>query len=87
MSYRTPLLGASLGHPSRRRDTAEACREKVKDNLLLAVTVASGRQRELLERSAAAWSMRADQLQRQENRATLETPQFDSEARHLDLRG
>ena len=59
---RVAPTGALLGHPSRRRDTADACRDRM----------ASGTKRDLLERSAAAWSMRAEQLERQEARLALE---------------
>jgi hypothetical protein len=72
MNHKLPPLGDSLGYPSRRRDTAEACRGKAKDNLLLMANMPSGRHRELLERSAAAWSVRAEQLQREDERAALE---------------
>ena len=58
--------GAQLGHPSQRRDTPAACRDKAKDNLFLALNMPSGRQRLLLERSAAAWATRAARLQRED---------------------
>jgi hypothetical protein len=57
-----------LAHVNHRRDTAERCRDKAKDNLLLAVQMPGGDERTLLERSAAAWSIRAGQLERQETR-------------------
>ena len=80
-----PSLGAQLGHPSRRRDTAEACRGKAKENLILAVSMPSGRQRALFERSAAAWAMRAEQLQRQETRLAAALPTPDHEVEHVRL--
>jgi hypothetical protein len=69
-----PPLGSELGYPSRKRDTSAACRDKAAENLMQAVRMAPGHHRSLLERSAAAWSMRAAQLQRDENRAALELP-------------
>ena len=68
-----PPIGPELGHPICRRDTATACRDKAKDNLMQAVHMPLGKYRSLLECSAAAWSMRAEQLQRQEDRVAAES--------------
>jgi hypothetical protein len=84
-SHKVSPSGAQLGHPSRRRDTAEACRDKAKDNLFLALRMPSGRQRLLLERSAAAWATRAAQLQREDTRVAVELPTPDQEAEHVRL--
>ena len=55
-------LPVVLGFISHKRDTAEACREKATSNLALAINMPNGNERLVLERSAAAWSMRAEQL-------------------------
>ena len=85
MNHKLPPLGDSLGYPSWRRDTAEACRGKAKDNLLLMAKMPSGRHRELLKRSAAAWSVRAEQLQREDERAALEASNSDPETEYVRL--
>jgi hypothetical protein len=46
-----------------RRDTAEGCRERATADLLQAVTMATAHSRQMFERSAASWSMRAELLQ------------------------
>jgi hypothetical protein len=65
-------LGSELGYPTRKRDTAAACRDKARDNLMQARHLRLGKHRTLLQQSAAAWSVRADQRERQEVRATLD---------------
>jgi hypothetical protein len=45
-----------------RRDTAEGCRDRAKADLLEAVTMATAHSRQMLERSAARWSARAELL-------------------------
>jgi len=77
--------GAQLGHPSQRRDTPAACRDKAKDNLFFALNMPSGRQRLLLERSAAAWATRAARLQREDARVAAELPTPDQDAEHVRL--
>lgn len=76
-------LSPHAGHASRQRNTAEACREKAVANLAVAVGMPSGEKRALLERSAAAWSMLAEQLQRQESRLAAQLPTRDSEVDHV----
>jgi hypothetical protein len=49
-------------------DSAESCRAKANALLQAAIDKPLGEERALLERSAAAWSMRADQLYRSEAR-------------------
>ena len=44
---------------SRRRDTAEGCRERASEGLLYAATVESTSQRQKLEETAALWIARA----------------------------
>ena len=51
-------------------DTAEYCRAKAHDLVQAAINRPPGDERLLLERSAAAWSMRAEQLNRRETRLT-----------------
>jgi hypothetical protein len=48
----------------QRRDTAEGCRDRATADLLEAVTMATAHSRQMLERSAASWTARADLLQR-----------------------
>jgi hypothetical protein len=47
-----------------RRDTAEGCRDRATADLLEAVTMATSHSRQMLERSAASWNMRAELLLR-----------------------
>lgn len=56
-----------------RRDgnDPEYCRTKAHDLVRAALGTAMGNERALLERSAAAWSMRADQLQRGKARLAI----------------
>src|SRR5678816_284398 len=78
------------GHPaceSPRTDTAEYCRAKAHDLVHTAIQKALGEERALLERSAAAWSMRAEQLHRSEARLAAEQPQSGSGLEHVRLRG
>ena len=77
-----PPIGPELGHPIRKRDTSTACHDKAKENLMQAVHMPLGKHRSLLECSAAAWSMRAEQLQRQEDRVA---GKLFSIARRTDL--
>ena len=56
-------LGARLGNGRRKRDTAEACRQRVQEDRLFAVNMPAGNERTLLERSAAAWGMLAEKLE------------------------
>ena len=48
----------------QRRDTAEGCRERATADLLQVVTMATAHSRQMLERSAASWSARAELLER-----------------------
>ena len=57
-----------LGQANPQRRTSEACRAKSVENLALAVGMRTSAKRTLLERAAAAWSMHAVRLQRQETR-------------------
>lgn len=67
------------------RESAENCRAKAHDLVRTAIDKPFGEVRSLLERSAAAWSMRADLLQRQEIRLTAELPNPEGEANHVRL--
>jgi hypothetical protein len=65
-------------------ETAEYCRAKAHDLVQAALDRATGNERSLMERNAAAWAMRADQLQRSERR--LAAPAGPgSEADHVRL--
>ena len=72
---------------NRNRQTSVDCHEKARLNLVQAVDMPPGNQRSLLECSAAAWSMRAEQLQRQEARlaARVSRADGDAEAGHVQL--
>ena len=48
----------------QRRDTAEGCRDRATADLREAVTMATAHSRQMLERSAASWTARADLLER-----------------------
>ena len=66
---------------------SNSCRDEARTSLLRAVEMPIGRDRSLLECRAAAWSMRADQLQRQEERsaAYLSYSLAEREAEHVRL--
>ena len=49
-----------------RRDTAQGCRDRATADLLEAVTMVTAHSRQMLERSAASWQVRAEMLQRVE---------------------
>jgi len=66
-----------------RRKSATACREKAVENLALAVGMQAGEERSILERTAAAWSMRAVQLERHEARLAEHLRQQGSDADHV----
>jgi hypothetical protein len=51
----------------KREDTAEGCRELAQDDEVRAAAALSSHMREVLERSAEAWSARARLLTRLEN--------------------
>jgi len=68
---------------SARRKSATACREKAVENLALAVGMQAGEERSILERTAAAWSMRAVQLERHEARLAEHLRQQGSDADHV----
>ena len=50
-----------------RRDTAEGCRDRAAADLLAAVAMTTAHSRHRLETSAAAWTVRAELLQRGES--------------------
>ncbi|MFL6850366.1 MAG: hypothetical protein ACJ8EH_05860 [Sphingomicrobium sp.] len=66
-----------------KRITATACREKAVENLALAVGMQAGDERIVLERTAAAWSMRAVQLGRHEARLAQELQQEVLDVDHV----
>ena len=49
-----------------RRDTAQGCRDRATADLLQAVAMITAHSRQMLERSAASWTARAEMLQRVE---------------------
>ncbi len=55
----------------QRRDTAEGCRDRATAFLLESVTMVSGHNRRTLEKTAAAWTTRAELLQRLEERVEI----------------
>lgn len=84
-SHLTVPLSEPLAQGSAKRDSAKACRDKAVENLALAVSMPTGAERALLERTAAAWSMRAVQLERPEARLAAELPESGSEVDHVRL--
>lgn len=70
---------------NRNRQTSVDCHEKARLNLMQAVYMPPGNQRSLLECSAAAWSMRAEQLQRQEARLAARVSSAEAEAEDVRL--
>lgn len=81
----TPCLNAEP--PARTvsgGETAEYCRAKAHDLVQAALDRATGNERSLMERNAAAWAMRADQLQRSERRLAAPAGP-ESEADHVRL--
>lgn len=52
-----------------RRDTAEGCRDRASADLLAAVAMTTAHSRDMLETSAAAWTARAELMQRGESGA------------------
>ena len=80
----TPCSSAEPAQTVSGGETAEYCRAKAHDLVQAALDRATGNERSLLERNAAAWAMRADQLQRSERR--LAAPAVPgSEADHVRL--
>jgi hypothetical protein len=77
------LLGTGPGR--RKRDTAEECHHKAKENLLAAGQMSAGNERTLLERSAAAWSLRAEKLEQDRTRFLARLLRPDPEAEHVRL--
>ena len=75
-----------------RRDTAEGCRDRATADLLEAVTMATAHSRQMLERSAASWSKRAELLHRIEasidarlNPVELTAAELAEDAAHVRL--
>lgn len=52
-----------------RRDSAEGCRDRATADLVQALTMNTAKGRQVLEKSAASWTMRAEVLQRIESGA------------------
>ena len=78
-------LGTGPGNGRRKRDTAEECHHRAKENLLAAARMSAGNERTLLERSAAAWRMLAEKLKQDRTRLVATHPRPDSEAEHVRL--
>lgn len=88
MSVRSEQRLASspvLVQPNPPRNTASACRQKAAENRALARTVQAGSHRTLLQLTAAAWSVHADRLERQEARVHIETRGTSSENANVRL--
>jgi hypothetical protein len=60
-----------------RRDTAGGCRDRATADLLEAVTMATAHSRQMLERSAASWTKRAELLQRMDARRDTTLDPFE----------
>lgn len=78
----------------QRRDTAEGCRDRATADLLEAVTMRTAHGRHMLERSAASWILRAEQLLRRETRIKTGLDQLEltptelaDDAAHIQLNG
>jgi len=72
-------------HAVHKNNTAEYCRAKAQALVQTAIETPMGIERSLLERSAAAWSMRAEQLHRGELRLAAELPEPGFEVDHVRL--
>ena len=85
--YIKPRVPSELRILSHESVNSNSCRDEARTSLLRAVEMPIGRDRSLLECRAAAWSMRADQLQRQEERsaAYLSYSLAEREAEHVRL--
>jgi len=71
----------------QRNDTAAHCHAKAQSLVHAAINTPMGIERSLLERSAAAWSMRAEQLSRAETRLVAKLPDPGSTVDDLRLAG
>jgi hypothetical protein len=60
----------------QRHDTAEGCRDRATADLLEAVTMATAHSRQMLERSSAAWTARAEVLHRIESSIQSKRSEF-----------
>ena len=72
-----------------RKDTAGACRDRATADLLRSVVMATSNERLTLERSAQAWTLRAELLERVERsfekRRALEEASRQYEADHVRI--
>lgn len=59
---RSKLTSSPRLFSKERRDTAEGCRERAAADLLKAATMGTEHGRQMLERSASSWSLRAEAL-------------------------
>ena len=73
------------GRSPHENDDAAHCRAKAQALVQTAIDTPMGIERSLLERSAAAWSMRAEQLLRSELRLVASPPEPGSEVEHVRL--
>ena len=82
----SPKASATQGW---RKDTAGACRDRASADLLKSVAMLTSNERLALERSAQAWMLRADLLQRVERsfekRRALEEASHQYETDHVRL--
>ena len=82
---KNPRKAAGPGRSSHENDDAAHCRAKAQALVQTAIDTPMGIERSLIERSAAAWSMRAEQLQRSEMRLAASLPEPGSEVDHVRL--
>jgi hypothetical protein len=80
-----PKPSAQRARISREGDDADYCRAKAHDLIEAAIDKPIGNERALLERSAAGWAMRAEQLHRSDARLFAELPEHGSEVGHVRL--
>lgn len=58
-------MTSALHQPTKeQRDTAAGCRERARTDLLSALAMSTQNGRQVLEKSAASWTKRADMLHR-----------------------
>lgn len=85
----TELPAANARTLKRPEDTVHGCRDRATADLLLSVSVLTANERLQLERSAQAWTLRADMLNRLnksfEKRAALDRASRQYEVEHVRL--
>ncbi|MEO6359518.1 MAG: hypothetical protein ABIO43_02955 [Sphingomicrobium sp.] len=73
------------GHRTKdSRDTAAGCRDRASKDLIEAITMNTANGRQVLEKSAASWTKRAELLQRIESGIEARTSQPELTASEID---